>query len=78
MKTDKVETFIYCFIIVIINGLVLLYYHFKIDPYKDIERHCFKNSKLNYAIFRFVYLIILFSFIFSLRYIVIETINFLR
>lgn len=66
------------FIIVIACGIVLTLYHFVIDPVKNIERHYFKTSKISYCIFRIAYVIILFSCIFSLRYIVLEGFKYLQ
>lgn len=66
------ETMFYCFIIVVFNATILIIYHFKVDPNKDIERYYFKTNKYHYSIFKLAYFIILVSFIFSIRYIIFE------
>ena len=62
------ETAIYCFIIVVI----LVIYHFYVDPDKDIERHYFKTSKVEHALFKLAYYIILVSLILCVRYLAYE------
>lgn len=62
------ETIIYCIVIIIANGLMLSIYHYWLDPEKDIERYYFRQSKISYCVFKMSYLILLFSFVFSLRY----------
>lgn len=64
------ETGFYAFAIVTFNSILLLMYHFKIDPNKKIERFYFKKNKIEYGLFKAAYFIILVSFILSLRYVV--------
>lgn len=72
------ETIIYALAIVVFNSVLLLYYHFKIDPYKKIERFYFKHNKIEYGLFKASYFIIIASFVLNLRYIVHEGFNFLK
>lgn len=64
------EILIYCGIIIVFNGIFLGLYHYLWDPNKDAERHYFRTCKWQYAMFKLSYLVLLFSFIFSTRYIV--------
>jgi hypothetical protein len=66
------ETTLYCIIIIIINSIVLLLYHFRIDPNKDIERYYYKKDKIQHCCFKLAYLIILLSLIFSIRYLLYD------
>ena len=78
MYDHERETLFYCFVIVIFNAMVLLVYHFKVDPYKDVERYYFQSNKLHYCVFKLAYSIILISFIFSLRYVFYYGFNHLK
>jgi hypothetical protein len=71
------ETLIYCGTIFISTGILLGLYHFYVDPNKDIERHYFKNNKIEYSIYKLAYMIIFFSCIFSIRYIIYELFSFM-
>lgn len=63
---------VYAIAVAVTTGLILFYYNFRLDPYKNIERFYFRNSKLEYAIFKFTYAVIMLSFILSLRYIIMK------
>jgi len=63
---------VYAIAVALSTGLILLFYNFKLDPYKNIERFYFRNSKVEYAVFKFTYAIIMLSFILSVRYIVMK------
>lgn len=63
---------VYAIAVALSTGLILLFYNFKLDPYKNIERFYFRNSKVEYAIFKFTYAIIMLSFILSVRYIIMK------
>lgn len=69
------ETILYCIVIIVANGFMLSIYHWILDPEKEIERHYFRQSKISYCVFKMSYLILLFSFMFSLRYLVTEFIS---
>ena len=68
----------YCLFIVVANGMMLTLYHYWLDPHKDVERHYYRNSKITYCVFKVAYLVLLFSFMFSLRYVVMEGLQRLR
>jgi hypothetical protein len=65
---------LYAIAVAITTGLILYFYNFKLDPYKNIERFYFKNSKVEYAVFKFTYAIIMLSFILSVRFLVMRAI----
>ena len=66
------ETVLYCFFIVVFNAVVLAFYHFRVDPNKDIERHYFRTNKTHYAVFKLAYFTIMVSFVMSVRYLLYE------
>ncbi len=63
---------VYAIAVAITTGLILFFYNFKLDPYKNIERFYFRNSKTEYAIFKFTYAIIMLSFILSVRFLIMK------
>jgi hypothetical protein len=66
------HVFVYAIAVALTTGLILFLYNFKLDPYKNIERFYFKNSKVEYAIFKFTYAIIMLSFILSVRFLIMK------
>lgn len=62
---------IYSVAVALATGLILVVYNFRLDPYKNIERFYFRTSKVEYAIFKFTYAVIMLSCILSLRYIIV-------
>ena len=67
----KKDVMIYSVTVAFITGLILFLYNFRLDPYKNIERFYFRTSKVEYAIFKFTYAVIMLSCILSLRYIIV-------
>lgn len=60
----------YCIAAIAFSSAVLLLYHYKYDPDKRIERFYFKTSKIEYAIFRFAYVILITSAIMCVRHLI--------
>ena len=67
----KKDVMIYSVTVALATGLILFLYNFRLDPYKNIERFYFRTSKVEYAIFKFTYAVIMLSCILSIRYIVV-------
>jgi hypothetical protein len=63
------ENLLYSIVVGLGVSSLLLYYHFKLDPWKDMERHLFRNHKPKYYLFKVTYFVLLTSAIFSLKYI---------
>jgi hypothetical protein len=64
------ETVVYCAVIAVANAIVLVMYHFWLDPNKDMERYYFRSCKVRYTIFKMAYFIIMVSCVMSARYII--------
>jgi len=57
---------------IIVCGITLYIYHFHIDPYKNIERFYFKNSKMEYAAFKAAHSVLMLSMILSARFLLLK------
>jgi hypothetical protein len=62
----------YCIIVLLMNGVVLYVYHYHCNPNNDIERYYLKNSKCQFYVLKFVYLVIVISAIVSARYLLVQ------
>lgn len=65
----------HCFIVIILNSILLVLLHFRIDPYKNIERRLFKEDRPKYMLFKLSYFIILVSLIWSIRHMISTGMN---
>ncbi len=57
---------------ILVSGITLYTYHFHIDPYKNIERFYFKNSKAEYAAFKAAHSVLMLSMILSARFLLFK------
>lgn len=64
------ETTIFTVITIVLSGLLLLLYHFQLDPNKDIERYMFKNAKSEHTLFKLAYYVLFLSLAINVRYLI--------
>jgi hypothetical protein len=62
----------YCLIVILMNGIVLYFYHYVCNPNNDIERFYLRNAKCEFYLLKFVYLVIVISAIVCGRYLLIQ------
>jgi uncharacterized membrane protein len=65
----------HCIIVIILNSILLVLLHFRIDPYKNIERHMFKEDKPGYLMYKLSYFIIIISLFWSIRHMFFEGVS---
>lgn len=62
------DALMYCLVVLVIDGIVLYVYHYVCNPNNDVERYYLKNSKCQFYLLKFVYLVVLVSAIICGRY----------